>query len=144
MGAGDGRVVSNFIVQALTNSTITLYGDGTQTRSFCYVDDLMDGILRLMDGPVAPRSPVNLGNDAEITIRELAETVIDLTASASQIRHLPLPKDDPRRRRPDISVARRTLGWTPKIPLAEGLGRTIAYHEEALMTLGKLHREEAA
>jgi UDP-glucuronate decarboxylase len=144
MGAGDGRVVSNFIVQALTDSTITIYGDGTQTRSFCYVDDLIDGVLGLMDGPAAPCAPVNLGNDAEITIRELAETIIDLTGSASQIKHLPLPKDDPRRRRPDLSLAQGTLGWAPKIPLTEGLGRTIAYHEETLMTSSKLRREEAA
>ena len=144
MGAGDGRVVSNFIVQALTNSTITIYGDGMQTRSFCYVDDLIDGVLRLMGSSIAPRSPVNLGNDAEITIRELAETIIDLTGSASPIEHLPLPKDDPRRRRPDASLARRTLGWTPKVSLTEGLRRTIAYHEEALMTPDKLSAEEAA
>ncbi len=144
LGAGDGRVVSNFIVQALTNSTITIYGDGTQTRSFCYVDDLMDGILKLMDGPVAPRSPVNLGNDAEITVRELAETIIDLTGSTSHIEHLPLPKDDPKRRRPDLALARRTLGWAPKISLTEGLSRMIAYHEEILIASSKLRRGVAA
>jgi UDP-glucuronate decarboxylase len=144
LGAGDGRVVSNFIVQALTNSTITIYGDGTQTRSFCYVDDLMDGILKLMDGPVAPRSPVNLGNDAEITVRELAETIIDLTGSTSHIEHLPLPKDDPKRRRPDLALARRTLGWAPKISLTEGLSRMIAYHEEILIASSKLQRGVAA
>ena len=144
MGAGDGRVVSNFIVQALTNSTITIYGDGTQTRSFCYVDDLLDGILRLMDSPFAPRSPVNLGNDNEITIRELAEIVIDLTGSASRIEHLPLPKDDPKRRRPDTSLALKTLGWTPKVSLSEGLRRTIAYHEETLMSPNTLPAKRAA
>ena len=144
MGAGDGRVVSNFIVQALTNSTITIYGDGTQTRSFCYVDDLLDGVLRLMDSPFAPRSPVNLGNDNEITIRELAEIVIDLTGSASRIEHLPLPKDDPKRRRPDTSLALKTLGWTPKVSLSEGLRRTIAYHEETLMSPTTLPAKRAA
>jgi UDP-glucuronate decarboxylase len=144
MGAGDGRVVSNFIVQALTNSTITIYGDGTQTRSFCYVDDLLDGVLRLMDSPFAPRSPVNLGNDNEITIRELAETVIDLTGSASQVEQLPLPKDDPKRRRPDTSLAHKTLGWAPKVSLSEGLRRTIAYHEESLMRPTALQAKRAA
>src|SRR5271157_1377199 len=109
MGADDGRVVSSFVAQALTNETITIYGDGTQTRSFCYVEDLVDGILRLMDVSAAPPGPVNLGNDVEITIRELAETIIDLTGSASPIEHLPLPVDDPKRRRPDISLAARTL-----------------------------------
>jgi UDP-glucuronate decarboxylase len=144
MGAGDGRVVSNFIVQALTNSTITIYGDGTQTRSFCYVDDLVDGVLKLMDSPFAPRSPVNLGNDNEITIRELAETVIDLTGSASQVEQLPLPKDDPKRRRPDTSLALKTLGWAPKVSLSEGLRRTIAYHEESLMRPTALQAKRAA
>ena len=144
MGAGDGRVVSNFIVQALTNSTITIYGDGTQTRSFCYVDDLLEGVLRLMDSPFAPRSPVNLGNDNEITIRELAEIVIDLTGSASQIKHLPLPKDDPKRRRPDTSLALKTLGWAPKVSLTEGLRRTIAYHEETLARPAALQGKRAA
>jgi UDP-glucuronate decarboxylase len=144
MGAGDGRVVSNFIVQALTNSTITIYGEGTQTRSFCYVDDLLDGVLRLMDSPFAPRSPVNLGNDNEITIRELAEIVIDLTGSASRIEHLPLPKDDPKRRRPDTSLALKTLSWTPKVSLSEGLRRTIAYHEETLMSPNTLPAKRAA
>jgi UDP-glucuronate decarboxylase len=143
MGAGDGRVVSNFIVQALTNSVITIYGDGTQTRSFCYVDDLVDGILGLMDAPVAPAGPVNLGNDAEITILELAETIIDLTGSASRIKHSPLPEDDPRRRRPDISLARRTLGWTPRTTLTDGLRRTIAYHDGTLRSPDEKRREEA-
>ena len=128
----DGRVVSNFVAQALTNQTITIYGNGSQTRSFCYVDDLIDGILKLMDVSVAPAGPVNLGNDAEITIRDLAETIIDLTGSASRIEHLPLPVDDPRRRRPDIALAGRTLGWAPRTPLIEGLRRTIAYFDDAL------------
>jgi UDP-glucuronate decarboxylase len=135
MTVDDGRVVSAFIAQALTNRTLTIYGDGSQTRSFCYVDDLVDGILSLMDASMAPSGPVNLGNDAEITIRELAETIIDLTGSASRIEHLPLPVDDPRRRRPDISIAARALGWSPRIPLAEGLRRTIAYLEDALSGL---------
>ena len=130
MGAEDGRVVSNFVAQALTNQPLTIFGDGAQTRSFCYVEDLVDGMLALMDTSVAPAGPVNLGNDVEITIRELAETIIDLTGSASRIEHAPLPVDDPRRRRPDVSLARRTLGWAPKTPLAEGLRRTIASFEE--------------
>ena len=133
MSVEDGRVVSNFVAQALMNQSITIYGDGSQTRSFCYVDDLLDGILKLMDATVAPAGPVNFGNDAEITIRELAETIIDLTGSASRIEHLPLPVDDPRRRRPDISLARRTLGWAPRTPLVEGLRRTIAYIDDALL-----------
>jgi len=132
MGAEDGRVVSSFVAQALMNQSITIFGDGTQTRSFCYVDDLVDGIVQLMDVSVPPSGPVNLGNDVEITVRELAETIIDLTGSASRIEHLPLPENDPRRRRPDIALARRTLGWAPRTPLAEGLRRTIAWFEEAL------------
>ena len=135
MTVEDGRVVSTFIAQALTNRTLTIFGDGRQTRSFCYVDDLVDGILSLMEASVAPSGPVNLGNDVEITIRELAETIIDLTGSASRIEHLPLPVDDPRRRRPDISLAARALGWSPRTPLVEGLRRTIAYLEEALSGL---------
>ena len=111
---------------------------------FCYVDDLIGGILTLMDGPVGPRTPVNLGNDSEITVRELAETIIDLTGSASQIKHMPLPKDDPRRRRPDLSLARRTLGWSPTVSLTEGLSRTIAYQEETLIKASQLKREQAA
>ncbi len=133
MGVADGRVVSSFVAQALTNQTITIFGDGSQTRSFCYVDDLVDGILRLMDASVPPTGPVNLGNDVEITIRELAEMIIDLTGSASRIEHLPLPVDDPRRRRPDIALAQRTLGWAPTTPLAEGLRRTIAHFEETFV-----------
>jgi len=141
MGAEDGRVVSNFVAQALTNETITVYGDGTQTRSFCYVEDLVDGISRLMEVSPAPPGPVNLGNDVEITIRELAETIIDLTGSASPIEHLPLPVDDPKRRRPDISLAARTLSWAPRTPLIEGLRRTIAYFEDTF-TAGVVKRRK--
>lgn len=133
MHPNDGRVVSNFIVQALTNRPITLYGDGTQTRSFCYVDDLINGFLRLMDSRDDFTGPVNLGNPAEFTIRELAEKVIDLTGSRSQIVFEPLPSDDPTQRCPDISVAKAELNWEPIIPLAEGLRKTIAYFENLLL-----------
>jgi UDP-glucuronate decarboxylase len=132
MRPDDGRVVSNFIVQALRGDDITIYGDGTQTRSFCFVDDLIDGFLRLMASPPSLTGPVNLGNPAEFTVRELADQVIDLTGSRSRIVHRPLPVDDPRQRRPDISLAERELGWRPKIALSEGLGRTIAYFDRLL------------
>lgn len=122
---GDGRVVSNFIVQALAGEDLTLYGDGQQTRCFCYVDDLVDGLTRLMDSGL--NGPVNLGNPHEVTMLELAERILRLTASRSRLRHLPLPQDDPRRRCPDIGLARRELGWQPVIDLEEGLRRTIAY-----------------
>ena len=124
----DGRVVSNFIVQALKGEPITVYGDGSQTRSFCYVDDLVEAMLRMMDTPDALTGPVNIGNPAEFTILELAEKVIARTGSAAGIVRLPLPEDDPRQRRPDISLAAATLGgWAPRVPLDEGLERTIAY-----------------
>jgi UDP-glucuronate decarboxylase len=132
MHPGDGRVVSNFIVQALRGEAITLYGDGSQTRSFCYVDDLVDGLLRLMDMPADPLGPVNLGNTGEFTIRELAEMVLRLTRSRSPLVFLPLPSDDPIRRRPVIDRARKLLGWDPVTPLEEGLGRTIAHFRLAL------------
>lgn len=132
MRPDDGRVVSNFIVQALRGDDITIYGDGTQTRSFCFVDDLIDGFLRLMASPPSFTGPVNLGNPGEFTVRELAEQVIDLTGSRSRIVHLPLPVDDPRQRRPDISLAARELDWQPKIPLSEGLERTIGYFDRLL------------
>ncbi len=128
----DGRVVSNFIVQALSGQPITLYGDGTQTRSFCYCDDLISGIGKLMNTDPFVTGPINLGNPVEITMRELAETVIDLTGSASSIIHAPLPLDDPRQRQPDITLAREVLGWEPTIALTEGLGKTIAYFEQLL------------
>ena len=132
MHPNDGRVVSNFIVQALQNEPITVYGDGQQTRSFCYVDDLIDGFLALMDSPAGTTGPINLGNPGEFTIRELAEKVIALTGSRSEIQSLPLPADDPRQRRPDISLAHEHLGWTPKVPLDEGLKYTVAYFDALL------------
>ena len=135
MHAGDGRVVSNFIVQALEGRDITIYGDGAQTRSFCYVDDLIEGILRLMDLGPEFTGPVNLGNPVELSVRALAEKVIALTASGARLIERPLPHDDPRQRQPDISLAREKLGgWQPKVPLDEGLERTIAYFAERMKT----------
>jgi UDP-glucuronate decarboxylase len=125
MQADDGRVVSNFVVQALRGDDLTIYGDGSQTRSFCYVDDLVDGCLRLIRSPAAVTGPVNIGNPAELTMGELAQLVLDLTGSSSRVVHRPLPVDDPRRRKPDINRARRELGWSPRTPLREGLVRTI-------------------
>ncbi|EDM69921.1 NAD-dependent epimerase/dehydratase [Roseobacter sp. AzwK-3b] len=127
MHANDGRVVSNFIVQALRGEDVTIYGDGAQTRSFCYVDDLIDGFLALMDSPVGFTGPVNLGNPGEFTIRELAEAVIALTGSRSTLTFQPLPQDDPMQRCPDIDLARNKLGWEPKVALQEGLERTVDY-----------------
>jgi UDP-glucuronate decarboxylase len=118
--------VSNFIVQALKHEPITLYGDGSQTRSFCYVDDLVDGLVRMMENQTT-MGPVNLGNPTEITVRALAERVIAMTGSRSKIELRPLPQDDPRQRQPDITLARTVLGWEPKVPLEQGLTRTIAY-----------------
>jgi len=132
MHPNDGRVVSNFIVQALKGEPITLYGDGEQSRSFCYVDDLIEGFLLLMDSGDNFQGPVNLGNPNEFTIRELAETVIDLTGSGSKLVHEPLPQDDPRQRQPDIDLARDKLGWEPQIQLREGLAQTIAYFDDVL------------
>jgi UDP-glucuronate decarboxylase len=132
MHPNDGRVVSNFIVQALTNQPITIYGDGSQTRSFCYVDDLVDGLIRLMNSPEALTGPVNLGNPTEFTILELAQKVIDISGSKAQIIHQPLPQDDPKQRKPDISLAEKELEWTPKVGLEEGLTRTIAYFDQLL------------
>ena len=128
----DGRVISSFIVQALLNKDITVFGDGSHTRSFCYVDDLISGLTRMMDTPNDITGPVNLGNPAEFSILEIAQTVLDLTGSRSRIVHRPLPQDDPKQRRPDISEADRVLGWRPTVPLREGLSRTIAYFEEML------------
>ena len=122
----DGRVLSNFVVQALRGEPISIYGEGDQTRSFCYVDDLVEGMIRLMDQEEST-GPINLGNPDEISIRRLAELVLELVGSGSSIVKMPLPKDDPRRRQPDISLARSILGWSPKVPLREGLERTIAY-----------------
>jgi UDP-glucuronate decarboxylase len=132
MHPNDGRVVSNFIVQALRNEPITLYGEGTQTRSFCYVDDLIEGFVRLMDSPDALAGPVNLGNPGELTMIELAEAVKELTGSRSELVHEPLPQDDPRQRQPEIALAREQLGWAPKVALREGLKPTIAYFEALL------------
>jgi UDP-glucuronate decarboxylase len=132
MHANDGRVVSNFVVQALRGQEITIYGDGAQTRSFCYVDDLIDGFLALMDSPAGFTGPVNLGNPGEFTIRELAEAVIALTGSRSTLSFHPLPQDDPMQRCPDIGLARDKLGWEPKVALEEGLARTVEYFSKTL------------
>jgi UDP-glucuronate decarboxylase len=132
MHPNDGRVVSNFIVQALLDRPITIYGDGEQTRSFCYVDDLIDAIILLMETRDAVTGPINIGNPAEFSIRELARIVIDLTGSRSRIVSRPLPEDDPRQRQPDIAAARNVLGWTPNTPVKQGLTQTIAYFEELL------------
>jgi UDP-glucuronate decarboxylase len=127
MHPNDGRVVSNFVVQALKGEPLTVYGDGKQTRSFCYVDDLVDGLVRLMASPDEFTGPVNMGNPVEFTIGELAQKVIELTGSISKIERRPLPSDDPRQRRPDIVLAKEKLGWTPTIALADGLPRIIDY-----------------
>jgi UDP-glucuronate decarboxylase len=132
MHPNDGRVVSNFIVQALRGDAITLYGDGTQTRSFCYVEDLVDGLIKLMESPETVTGPINLGNPSEITIRTLAETVVEMTGSKSKIEYRPLPTDDPRQRKPDISRAQNFLNWRPSTPLQEGLAKTIEYFERKL------------
>lgn len=132
MNADDGRVVSNFIVRALSNKPIEIYGNGEQTRSFCYVSDLIDGFVRLMESPEEVLGPINLGNPGEFTIRELARIITEMTASRSKIVYYELPKDDPWKRRPDISQAEKILGWRPTINLREGLLRTITYFEQHL------------
>ena len=132
MHPDDGRVVSNFIVQALRGGDITLYGDGLQTRSFCYVDDLVDGLLRLMNSPKEITGPINIGNPGEFTIRALAEMVLDLVGSKSKLAFRPLPQDDPRQRKPDISKAQDVLGWNPQVALKDGLVRTISYFDTLL------------
>jgi UDP-glucuronate decarboxylase len=132
MHPSDGRVVSNFIIQALRNEDITIYGEGNQTRSFCYVNDLVDGLMRLMETPDDVTGPVNLGNPVEFTIRQLAETVIALTGSSSKIAYRPLPEDDPRQRCPDISLAQKLLAWAPRVQLRDGLIKTIDYFERLL------------
>ncbi len=134
MHPNDGRVVSNFIMQALTGRDLTVFGDGSQTRSFCYVDDLVDGFVRLMASPDEVTGPINLGNPGEFTMLELARKVIDLTASRSKIAYRRLPDDDPKQRRPDITRAREALGWQPSTPLQEGLKKTIAYFDALLST----------
>ena len=137
MHPNDGRVVSNFIVQALKGDPITIYGEGQQTRSFCYVDDLIEGFLRLMDTEAGFPGPVNLGNPGEFTIRELADKVVALTGSASKIEFRPLPSDDPLQRQPDISLAREKLGWQPQVQLEQGLSNTIAYFDALLADGGR-------
>ena len=132
MAENDGRVISNFIVQALTGEDITIYGDGSQTRSFCYVSDLVEGMIKMMNNPQKFIGPVNLGNPSERTIKNLAELVIELTNSNSKIIYKPLPSDDPTQRRPDITVAKRELGWEPKVDIREGLTKTIEYFEKKL------------
>jgi UDP-glucuronate decarboxylase len=139
MHPNDGRVVSNFIVQALRGEDITLYGDGGQTRSFCYVDDLVDGLMRMMASAPEETGPINLGNPAEFTIRQLAELVIEVTGSRSQLVFRPLPSDDPKQRKPDISRAEATLGWRPSVPLRDGLLSTIDYFEDQLRGRNTLH-----
>ena len=128
----DGRVVSNFIVQALLGQPITIYGEGSQTRSFCYVDDLLDGLMRLMASPAEVIGPINIGNTREFTILELARMVVEITGSRSEIVRKPLPGDDPKQRQPDIARAREKLGWEPKVPVQDGLTRTVAYFRELL------------
>ncbi len=136
MDSRDGRVVSNFIVQALTGQPITIYGDGKQTRSFCYVDDLIDGLIRLMNTGHEVTGPINIGNPVEFTMIELAEIVIKLTGSKSELIREPLPIDDPRQRRPDISLAHGVLGWEPTVILSEGLLHTIAYFDRLMRQVG--------
>jgi UDP-glucuronate decarboxylase len=140
MQIGDGRVVSNFIVQALMNEPITIYGDGGQTRSFCYVDDLIDGLMAFMNAPEGIRSPMNIGNPEEFTILELAELILTLTGSRSRLVFLPLPSDDPTQRCPDIGLARQQLGWQPRVPLRQGLQRTIIYFDRLLAAQARPRR----
>ena len=138
----DGRVVSNFIIQALLGRDITIYGDGSQTRSFCYVDDLIDGLIRLMQSADEVVGPINIGNPVEFSMLQLAENVLDLTGSKSRIAHRPLPQDDPKQRQPDISKAQSLLGWKPATPLKEGLKKTIAYFEALLREPGTMERDQ--
>jgi UDP-glucuronate decarboxylase len=132
MHPNDGRVVSNFIVQALKGEDITIYGNGTQTRSFCYVDDQLEGMVRMMNSPEEFTGPVNIGNPGEFSMIELAEKVLKLTGSSSKLIHLPLPADDPMQRKPDISLARKVLGWDPVVALDEGLMKTIEYFRDTI------------
>jgi UDP-glucuronate decarboxylase len=132
MHPNDGRVVSNFIIQALLDKDLTVYGDGTQTRSFCYVDDLVDGLIKLMATKDQVTGPINIGNPGEFSMLQLAETIIEMVGSRSRIVHRPLPENDPRQRRPDISRAQEVLSWAPRTPLKEGLAKTIAYFENLL------------
>lgn len=137
MNPNDGRVISNFIVQALRNEPITLYGDGRQTRAFCFADDMVEGLMRLMNVAEAPTSAVNLGNPVEISVREIADLIVSLTNSRSEIEFRPLPQDDPRQRCPDITKARELLHWSPKIALEDGLIRTISYFDRLLSAAPK-------
>ena len=132
MHPNDGRVVSNFIVQALRGEPITIFGDGTQSRSFCYVDDLIEGMLRLMDSPADFTGPVNIGNPGEFTMLELAEKVVQIVGGKASLQFMPLPQDDPRQRQPDISLAKSVLGWEPKVALDDGLKETVAYFRKRL------------
>ncbi len=134
MNPNDGRVVSNFIVQALKGEDITMYGDGSQTRSFCYYDDLLEGMVRLMQSPAGLTGPINIGNPNEFTMLQLAETVIRLVGGRSKIVFMPLPQDDPKQRQPDITIAKNELGWAPKVQLEDGLKETIAYFKNLLAT----------
>jgi len=143
MHPNDGRVVSNFIVQALRGEPITLYGDGSQTRAFCYVDDLIEGFLRMMGAPDEAIGPVNLGNPVETSVAELAGLVIELTGSRSKLVRRPLPVDDPIQRCPDISQAEQLLKWQPKTPLRAGLKRTIEYFDGLLTQLGDIRKPAA-
>jgi len=143
MHPNDGRVVSNFIMQALKNEDITIYGDGVQTRSFCYVDDLIDGMVRLMDSQAGFTGPVNIGNPAEVTMLELAETVLRLVGSKSKLVHRSLPQDDPRQRKPDIDLAHKELGWQPKVSLEDGLKETINYFRRSLVMSNFTYRNGA-
>jgi UDP-glucuronate decarboxylase len=132
MHPNDGRVVSNFVIQALRNEPITIYGEGTQTRCFCYVDDQIEAWIRFMNTRDDLTGPINLGNPQETTMLELAQTIIDLTSSRSRVVKKPLPSDDPKRRRPDITLAEKELGWRPQVPLKDGLAKTIAYFDSLL------------
>lgn len=134
MAVGDGRVISNFIVQALKGEDITVYGDGLQTRTFCYVDDLIEGMMAMMSTPFRVTGPINLGSPKEYTIKEIAELICRLTGSPSKIIHLPPPPDDPKKRKPDITLAKETLGWSPRTPLEKGLQLTIDYFRKVLST----------
>jgi UDP-glucuronate decarboxylase len=144
MHPNDGRVVSNFIVQALKNESITLYGDGTQTRAFCYVDDMIDGFLRMMDAPDDVIGPINLGNPVETSVGELARMIVEMTGARSKIVHRPLPVDDPIQRCPDISLAKRVLNWQPHTALRPGLERTIAYFDKLLTERGETPKRKSA
>jgi UDP-glucuronate decarboxylase len=144
MHPNDGRVISNFIVQALKGEPLTVYGDGSQTRSFCYVDDLIEGLVKFMDARRELTGPINLGNPSEFTIGELPRHIIEMTGSRSRIEYEPLPQDDPMQRQPDIGLAKKELGWEPKVDLASGLIKTISYFERLLSERGELERTAAA